>query len=285
MYTITLEDPASSMLAVMPPVVSLPRFEILSSSGAGEGTPRRYSLQETINVSQTREMLPNDPMRLIHWKTTAHQNKFFVRQFDGAPAGDWWIVLDLNRASQVGIGPDSTEEHAIILASSLAARGLNEDHPVGLSINGNQPDWVLPRRNEHQLRALLKALAVASSSELRLRDYLERAGRSLRSHSSLLIITADPDVEWTESILPLMWRGIMPTVFLLDPVSFGGSANTRGISQLLQSLNIPCHLIPKELLDKPQARPGHEGEWEWRVSPTGKAVAVREAHAEWRGLQ
>jgi len=242
-------------------------------------------LQETINVSHTREMLPNDPMRLIHWKTTARQNKLFVRQFEGTPAGDWWLVLDLDKNSQLGAGWDSTEEHAVILTSSLAAQGLNADHPVGLSVNGNQPDWVVPRRNEYQLRSLLKALAVAAPSQLQLKDYLLRVGASLSSHCSLLIVTANPNPDWAPALMPLMWRGIMPTVFLFDPVTFGGTTETKPISQIFQSMSIPCHVIPKELLDKPQARPGHEGEWEWRITATGKAHAVRSPQEDWRGLQ
>ena len=295
MYTVTLEDPTSSTLAVMPPVLSLPTFQIASSGWAGEGKPRRHALQETINTSHTREMQPNDPMRLIHWKTTARQgsyqgagngiNKFFVRQFEGAPAGDWWIVLDLDQATQLGTGSDATEEHAIILASSLAAHGLEEDYPVGLSINGATPEWIAPRRNEYQLRSLLKALAVAAPSNLPLKDYLQRAGGSLSSHCSLIIITANADAEWAQSLLPLVWRGLVPTVFLFDPVSFGGEQQTKAISEILQSMNISCHVIPKEMLDKPQARPGHEGEWEWRISATGKAFAVRAPQEDWRGLE
>jgi hypothetical protein len=101
----------------------------------------------------------------------------------------------------------------------------------------------------------------------------------------LLIITACMDGDWTQSLLPLMWRGIMPTVFLLDPVSFGGRTLTTAISAALQLLGVPFHVIPKELLDKPQARPGHEGEWEWRISATGKAIPVRAAQEGWRGLK
>ena len=112
-YTLTLEDKNSSTLAVMPPVVSLPRFRILSSGWAGEGKTNPRSLEETINASHTREMTPNDPMRWIHWKSTARQNKFFVRQFEGTPAGDWWLLLDLQRDAQLGIGWDSTEEHSV----------------------------------------------------------------------------------------------------------------------------------------------------------------------------
>jgi len=294
-YTVTLEDPSSSTLAVMPPVVSLPKFQIPSKGWAGEGKTRRRSLEETINASHPREMVPGDPMRLIHWKTTARHSsaqnemawggEIFVRQFEGTPAGDWWIVLDLHKDSQVGRGWDSTEEHGIILTSSLAAQGLNEDHPVGLSINGMEPDWLPPRRNEYQLRSLLKSLAVASPSEMHLKDYLQRAGGSISSHCSMLVITACMDVDWTQSLVPLMWRGIVPTVFLLDPISFGGSSHTTAITAALEPLGVPCHVIPKELLDKPQARPGHEGEWEWRISATGKAFPVRAAQEGWRGLE
>jgi uncharacterized protein (DUF58 family) len=284
-YTLTLEDTTSSTLAVMPPVLSLPIFHILSGGWAGEGRTRRRSFEETINASHPREMVPSDPMRLIHWKTTARQGEFFVRQFEGTPAGDWWIVLDLHKDSQVGSGWDSTEEHGIILTSSLAARGLNEDHPVGLSINGMEPDWLPPRRNEYQLRSLLKSLAVASPSAMHLKDYLQRAGASISSHCSLLIVTACVDVDWPRSLLPLMWRGVTPTVFLLDPISFGGSTPSTAITAALQLLGVPCHVIPKDLLDRPQARPGHEGEWEWRISATGKAIPVRAAQDSWRDLQ
>lgn len=283
-YTLTLEDPTSSTLAVMPPVVSLPKFHITSSGWAGEGRTNPRSLEETINASHTREMAPNDPMKFIHWKSTARHNKFFVRQFEGTPAGDWWILLDLHKDSQIGVGWDSTEEHGVILASSLAARGLDEKYPVGLAINGNETTWIVPRRNENQNRALLKALAVASPSALVIRDYIQRIGQTIGSRSSLLIITANVETTWTESLLPLMWRGVMPTVFLLDPASFGGTGNTNAIEETLQSVGAICHVIPRQMLDTRQARPGTEGEWEWRVVGTGKAVAVKTPTADWRRI-
>jgi uncharacterized protein (DUF58 family) len=284
-YTLTLEDLKSSTLAVMPPVVALPQFHILSSGWAGEGRTNPRSLEETINASHTREMTPNDPMRWIHWKSTAKQNKFFVRQFEGTPAGDWWILLDLDKNTQLGIGWDSTEEHSVILASSLASQGLNEEHPVGLAVNGHDPAWFVPRRNEYQQKTLLKSLAVAAASELDLKNYLQRIGQTVGSRSSLLIITANANAEWTQPLLPLMWRGIMPTVFLLEPNSYGGTSQTKAIEDALQLIGAPCHIIPKEMLDARQIRPGHEGEWEWRISATGRAIAVNKPVDDWRRLE
>jgi len=283
-YTLTLEDPTSSTLAVMPPIVPLPYFNILTSGWAGEGRTHPRSLEETINASHTREMVPGDPMKLIHWKTTARRDKFHVRQADGTHAGDWWILLDLQKDSQFGTGWDSTEEHGVILASSLIAQGLKTGHSVGLAVNGSDPAWHVPRRNEYQQRALQKSLAVASQTDLDLKSYLQRTNKLFGSRCSLLIITACVDIEWTQSLMPLMWRGILPTVFLFDVNTFGGNANIQTLSSILRSLGVPCHIIPRELLDKPQARPGHEGEWEWRISATGKAYAVNQPTADWRGL-
>jgi uncharacterized protein (DUF58 family) len=284
-YTLTVEDPTSSTLAVMPPVIPLPKFHILSSGWAGEGKTNPRSLEETINASHTREMTPNDPMRWIHWKSTARHDKFFVRQFEGTPAGDWWMLLDLDGATQLGSGMESTEEHSVILAASLAAQGLKEEYPVGLAINGNEPAWLVPHRNESQLRTLLKALAVATPSSIPLQDYLPRMGQGLGSHSSLLIITTNTNPEWTATLLPLIWRGIMPTVFLLDPGTYGATADTKSIGDALQMMSIPCHIIPKEMIAKKEIQPGQEGEWEWRVSGTGKAVPVRIPVADWRRLE
>jgi uncharacterized protein (DUF58 family) len=283
-YSLTLEDPTASTLAVMPPVVSLPKFHIASSGWAGEGSTNPRSLEETINASHTREMVPNDPMKFIHWKSTARHNKFVVKQFEGTPAGDWWILLDLHKHSQLGEGWASTEEHGVILASSLAARGLNEEYPVGLAINGSESAWIVPRRNQNQSREVLKALAVAAPSEMGVKDYLQRIGQMIGNRSSLLIITANAETAWTESLLPLMWRGVMPTVFVLDPTSFGGATGTKAIEEALQSMGAIYHIIPRQMLDTKQARPGTEGEWEWRVVGTGKAVAVKTPIADWRRL-
>ena len=130
----------------------------------------------------------------------------------------------------------------------------------------------------------MKSLAVASPSEMGLHDYLQRIGISLGNQCCLLVITSNIDPTWTESLIPLMWRGILPTVFLLDPISFGGTDSSKPVSDALQALGIPCHLIPRDLLDKHQIQPGQEGEWEWRILGTGKAVPVKIPTADWRRL-
>ena len=86
-------------------------------------------------------------------------------------------------------------------------------------------------------------------------------------------------------MLQLVRIGIAPTVLLLDPVSFGGTESAAGALALLNEFGISHNLIKSDLLNRPEAHPGKQGKWEWRVLGRGKAVAVRKpADTGWRKL-
>jgi len=44
------------------------------------------------------------------------------------------------------------------------------------------------------------------------------------------------------------------------------------------------YVITHDLLDRPEARPGRAGHWEWRVSGTGRAVPIRRPESTWKVL-
>jgi hypothetical protein len=93
--------------------------------------------------------------------------------------------------------------------------------------------------------------------------------------SSLIIITADVGGDWVDALIPLLRRGVVPTVLLLEPTSFGGTGSAAGLASLLSSVGAAHVVVTRQLLDRPEARPGRQGRWEWRVSATGRAVPVR----------
>ena len=284
-YTVSIDDPSSQMLLVLPPVVPLPSIDVTPGGFMGGGRPRSTSTEKTIDAAGVREYQPGDPMRMIHWPTTAKHNKPFIRLPDDTPAADWWILLDLDGKAQVGTGSDSTEEHAIILAASLADLGLRNRKAVGLAINGQDVCWKPPAYNQSQRHEILRALALARSGELDLKNYLERNGKSFGKRSSLVVITANVSGSWAEALAPLRWRGVAPTVLLIDPVTFGGTGNAGVLSSQLSHLSISCHIISRDLLDRPEAHPGQSGQWQWRTSTTGKVTPLHKpVDSEWRRL-
>ena len=284
-YTLSIDDPTSTTILVMPPVVSLPPIALTPGGLSGEGRPRARAPEQTVGAASVREYQPGDSMHMIHWPSTARNDKLFVRLFDGTPAGDLWVLLDLDRSVQIGEGWDSTEEHAVILAASLIDRTLRGRQGAGLAVNGKQLAWIPPRGNANQRWEIFRALALAQPGDLGLGQLLERAGKSFGRQASLVIITASTQSGWLEALVPLMWRGISPTVLLLDTRTFGGSRNPAPTEELLRQMGVSSHIITRDLLDRQESHPGHLGQWKWRAGATGRAIATQAPlNTNWRKL-
>ncbi len=273
-YEVTLDDHAARTIAVMPPILPLPFVNVQPGGYLGEGRPRARALEQTINAASVREYQTGDSARLIHWPTTARRDKTFVRTFESAPAGDWWIVLDLDRRVQAGEGWNSTIELGVILAASLADMGLRAHKSVGLIASGRQVAWIKPQSSENQRWEILRALAMAEAGDKPLAELLEGARSSFGRQASLILVTPSGESAWVEPLARMIWRGMRPTVLLLDAKSFGAETDVAPLAAMLSEHGIPNLLIPRELLDRKEARPGQRGKWEWRLMPTGKAVAI-----------
>jgi uncharacterized protein (DUF58 family) len=288
-YDLKLHDPASATLIVMPPIVPLPVIEIAPGGRTGEAPPRRHVMEITVSASTVREYCPEDSLHLIHWKTTARRDDFYVRMFDSTPASDWWIFLDLDRSVQAGQGWDTTDEHAIILAASIADRGLRARRAVGLGANSDPLVWLPAKEGNNQRWDILRALATINRGECSLKEFLFRMGSGINRQSSLLVITPNPQRDWIEGLIPLQRRGASLTVLLLDTLTWldlAAGDPQRNYEQrrteanqalsTLTGLGVQCYSIPRSLLDTPEVRPGQGGKWEWRTTPLGRAVAVQQ---------
>jgi hypothetical protein len=86
-------------------------------------------------------------------------------------------------------------------------------------------------------------------------------------------------------LISLRRRGIVPTILLLDPISFGGTTDARGALSALADLEIAHYVVSRDVLDRPEAHPGLRGHWNWRVTPLGRAISMRQSRdAAWRVL-
>lgn len=283
LYELTIYYPSSTSIMVMPPVVPLPEIEVAPGGRSGEGRPKPDAPERIVSAAAVREYIPGDSLRHIHWATTARKGQPYIRLFDGTPASDWWICLDLQDAVQAGEGWDSTVEHGIVLAASLADRGLRLGRAIGLASNSTPVIWLAPQHSDSQRSRMLRALALAEPGPFSLAELLERNKASFGQRSSLIIITANHSPSWLDAVITLTRKDITPTILLLDPASFGLSQPVTGLPGLLTTWGISAYLIPRTLLDRPEARPGTQGRWEWRVSATGRAVPLhRPGGSDWR---
>lgn len=294
LFTLQIQDPASRLVMVVPPIVPLPAIEVAPGGRSGSGRPRQNAPERTVSASTVRQYVPGDNLHSIHWKTTARRDTPFVRIFDGTPTGDWRIILDLDQAVQAGEAWDSTEEHGVVLAASLADRGLRMRRSVGLAVNGSETTWLPPQSGDNQRWDILRALAVVHPGQRSLGEFLRLVEPDIRSNTSLVLITPSIDESWFQALLPLLWRGVMPTVLLLDKETFAPpatsqslevQANSKGLHTQLSNFGVNFYVITRDLLEKAEAHPGRAGRWEWKVTPRGRAVPVNlPADIDWRSL-
>jgi uncharacterized protein (DUF58 family) len=284
-FSVALDYPSTLPLLVLPPIVPLPSIEVAPGGRQGEARPRSNLVDRTISAATVREYAPGDSRRWIHWRTTARHNELFVRQFESTPAGDWWILLDMDHHVQLGEEQDATDEHGIVLAASLADRGVRSRHAVGIVAQGEDLVWMAPAEGEGQRWEILRSLALVTRGSQPLTEVLARVAPNIGSRASLVLITPSTDTAWVEALVGFVRRGVVPTVMLLDPESFGGDGSTRAVRGALANLGVAYYEITKDLLDLPELRPGRRGQTEWRVSGTGKAIAVRQDESvAWRSL-
>jgi len=285
LYSVALTYPSALPLLVLPPIVPLPDIQISPGGRSGDGRPRPNTIDRTVSVSTVREYAPGDSRRWIHWRTTARRDDLYVRLFDGTPSGDWWILLDMDADVQLGEEEDATDEHGIILAASLADQGIRLRHSVGLAAHSDELVWLPPEQGEGRRWEILRSLALISRGKRPLAEVISRLQPSLSQHTSIVIITPSTSTDWVESLVPLLRRGAVPTILLLDPASFGGAGDMAQVESALMGLNVAHYRITKDILDRPEIRPGRQGRWGWRVLGTGRAVpSHRMVDMPWRSL-
>jgi uncharacterized protein (DUF58 family) len=181
----------------------------------------------------------------------------------------------------------------VVLAASLADRGLRLGKQVGLVAQGEDLTWLPPRSGEGRRWEVLRALALVGRGDIPLARLLAECGGSLGRRSSLIVITPDVTGDWIESLVSLARRDIVPTVLLLDAGTYGAGGDgaerlrvsTSRTAATLASVGIAHQVIESDLLNRSELAPGKQGHWEWRVLGTGHAVPVRKPEdTAWKAL-
>ncbi len=260
-YKVTVDYRDSVNMMVVPPVVALPEIEIAAGGRIGEGRSSAKGMKQTVSTVGVREYVPGDSMRWLHWPTTARKGAPYVHIFDNEPSSDWWILLDMDAAVQVGEGARSTEEYGVILAASLLNRGLHLGKYVGLVADGSELVWHKPEVGDAHLWAALRSLAKIRPGGPPLDQLLERLRTSLGQNTSLIIITANLSPEWLKALELIKRSGIVPTVLLLDPLSFGGQGNRDAFQKRLVKLGVVHYTIAAGSLDQPKKSKSEEFRW------------------------
>jgi uncharacterized protein (DUF58 family) len=280
-------------ILVYPPLAVLPEALLPHRHNVGDHRPLHQPLAaETINVVTTRPYSPGDPLHHIHWRTYARQGAPFVKTFEPEASSTIWLIPDLDPAVQLGEGPDSTTETAVVLLASLFVQLLQDRLAVGLFAYTDTECVVMPQRSQAHLWPLLRALAPLQPAGRRpLAETLNRARALISGSDLLVVVTPSLDPEWPRAIRQLghSRRAFNAEAILLDPASFGGHLAVPGqadqvgqaesFAPFLADLGIPARVVRRGDIKPITAAYGELRRWEFITLGTGRVV-VRKAPRE-----
>ena len=222
---------------------------------------RRKALDITPHASGVREYVPGDPMKRIHWPTTARRGKIIVKEFEQDPQAEVWLFLDAQHAvhaekpyeipDTVGDGwmlgrrqeyelPTATLEYAISTTASLAHYYLRQRRAVGLVTASHQFRVIPAERSERQESKILETLAfIEAESDLSIAGLVAAQAGQLPQGSSAILVTPTVHPELLAAVDDLQRRDLRPVVVLLIADSFGGAKGGEKNYSMLLARNIP----------------------------------------------
>jgi uncharacterized protein (DUF58 family) len=264
-------------ILVHPPLAALPPQVQPHSKKVGDLRPLHQPLSaETISVTTTRPYVLGDPLRRVHWRTSARHNDLFVKVFEPEASSSIWLVPDLDAAAHVGAGDESSLETMVVLLASLASTLLNDRLSVGLLADTANP--ILPQYGAAHFWTILRALALLQPSRSNtLIDTLTRARDLISARDSMIVITPSLKPDWPPALQRLLGRATNSgvEVILLDPASFGGSGDAQLFATLLAEQGIPSNIVRRDEVQPISGTYGEVRRWEFKTLGTGR-VAVKQ---------
>jgi uncharacterized protein (DUF58 family) len=265
-------------ILVYPPLALLPEHILPHRGALGDNRPLNQPLRaETIASNTVRAYAPGDPLRHIHWPTTARRAEAFVNVFAPEAASSIWIVPDFNAADHMGEEENASQELMVTVASSLAASLLQQNLTVGLLASSGTETVVLPRQGQTHLWSILQALAPLDvTPDVPLEDVLRRAQTLISGSDLLIVVTPSMRPDWIGALRRISRsRGTSgrAEVILIDPASFGAEISADAFLPVLMEAGIPSNIIRREDVRLISGYYGEVSRWEFSVLGTGRALA------------
>lgn len=150
--------PGRTEVIVYPRVVPLRRLGLPLHHPSLDAVSVRSPATDPTRTAALRDYRPEDPVRLIHWPTTARRGSLQVRVLEPATSLRVSLVLDV-RGFWVGAYREVLLEQAISALASIALYLHEQGQPVGVLANTDPPLEMRPGASVGHLQQILEALA------------------------------------------------------------------------------------------------------------------------------
>jgi uncharacterized protein (DUF58 family) len=200
----------------------------------GEGGRRvPMRLPSGLEPHGVREYVEGEPLRAVHWATSARRGELMVRELEDIPRESVAVVLDVDAGSVAGaIGTSSLDDAVRAAAGLVRAHALRSRRvllvvgapdPVVVRVQGAGQDWEL---------ALDALAAVEPCRAAPLAELVAPRG-VVRSVSELVVVTARPEAV-ADALAARVGQGRSTALVAVDAPTYAGRPPARPSPALLR---------------------------------------------------
>jgi hypothetical protein len=177
------------------------------------GVNSTWSIGESDEFVSLRDYRDGDPIRKIHWASSAKREKPVVKEFQDEFFVRQALIVDTLPQ------PDQVFEEVISVAASLLTSVENLDGLMDLCFMAERPEAITAGRGYAQTSQQLEALALLSQVDApepqQLEDFKEFLDQRGRLLSGCLLVLSNLDADREEMIKAIESRGVPVAVFVV----------------------------------------------------------------------
>ena len=192
--TVEQDVPPGATVLVRPRVPEI--GALFTESGArGEGGRRAHMRRPSgLEPHGVREYVEGEPLRAVHWPTSARRGELMVRELEDAPRDSVAIVLDVDAGGAAGPVGRSSLDEAVRVAAGLVRAHAGRSRRALLVVASPQPGIHRVQSLGRDWDAALDALAAVEPVEgTPLRELVTARG-ALGLVPELVVVTSRPEI-------------------------------------------------------------------------------------------
>jgi uncharacterized protein (DUF58 family) len=173
-----------------------------------------------------RAYTPGDDVRRINWRAYARQDSLIINEYELERIADVNVILDARAKSHAQLDGETTFDHSVRAAASLASHFLDQGNNVGLLVYGDYVKWTFPGIGRLQQERILDELAEARLGAKAVFEELRFIPtRLFPPRSQLVLVSPLIDEDDIEIVALLVDRGY--SVLLVCPYSLTVAGDER----------------------------------------------------------
>lgn len=180
-----------------------------------------------------REYLEGEPLRAVHWPTSARRGELMVRELEDAPRESIAVVLDVDAGSIAGPRGDSSLDDAVRASAGLVRAHVLRSRHLLLVLGTAEPQLERIRSLGRDWELALDTLAAAEPTLGSSLLELVAAGGAVAGVPELIVVTARPDVV-ADALVARAAVGRSSALVAVDAGTYAGRPAARTSPTLLR---------------------------------------------------